>query len=275
VVANKTRTESARLTGKATGNVTGKATGELTGDLTGKMVHLALPVRWSRAAHQGRAQVEVACTYDIHPRGARLLGTREVGVGELVLVERGRHKAVCQVVWAADPASALRGQFTVQCVEEGRTPWDDELRQMEEQYHPLILDGQPLERSRSFSRLESNRRRRPRFEVEGQAEVFGREQSVQGEVQQISEYGARILAGEPLRQGTDFRLMLNMLGVSVALKAQVKYLVSDLGMGVEFQEIRRGDRPLLSYVLSQLKTRRAEEFVPVEIVTEPLLATAG
>jgi hypothetical protein len=64
--------------------------------------------------------------------------------------------------------------------------------------------------------------------------------------------------------------MLNMFDVTVALKAQVKYLVNNLGMGVEFSEIRRGDRPLLSYVLSRLKTRRVEEFARVEVVTEPL-----
>jgi len=246
-----------------------------SGLLTGKMVHLALPVRWSPVAQQGRGTAEMACTYDIHPHGARLLSAREVSVGDLVMVERGRHKAICQVVWAADPDSALRGQFTVQCVEQGRTPWDDELRQMEEQYQPVILDGQMLRRGRGISRSDSNRRRRPRFEVEGEAEVVGGKQRVQGEVQQISEFGARILASEPLRLGKDFRLMLNLLGVSVALKAQVKYLVDNLGVGVEFQEIRLGDRPLLSYVLSELKTRRVEEFCPVEVVHEPLVAAVG
>jgi hypothetical protein len=69
-------------------------------------------------------------------------------------------------------------------------------------------------------------------------------------------------------------MMLNMFDVSVAVKAKVKYLVDNLGMGVEFQEIRRGDRPLLSYVLSKLRTRRVEEFAQVEVVTEPL-AVAG
>ena len=67
---------------------------------------------------------------------------------------------------------------------------------------------------------------------------------------------------------------MNMFDVSVAVKAQVKYLVDNLGMGVEFQEIRRGDRPLLSYVLSKLRTRRVEEFAQVEVVTERL-AVAG
>jgi len=30
-------------------------------------------------------------------------------------------------------------------------------------------------------------------------------------------------------------------------------LVDNLGMGVEFQQIRRGDRPLLEYVLGKVK----------------------
>jgi plasmid stabilization system protein ParE len=244
------------------------------GLLSGKLVHLAVPVRWSLVAQEGRGAAEMACTYDIHPRGARLVSSRAVNVGDMVMVERGRNKAVCQVIWAADPASALRGQFTVQCV-EGRTPWDDELRLMEEQYQPVVLDGPRRGAfSRGSIRPDANRRRRPRFYVEGQAEVTDGVQRVEGELQQISEYGARIAATEILRPGTDFRLMLNVFDVSVAVKAQVKYLVDNLGMGVEFQEIRRGDRPLLSYVLSKLRTRRVEEFARVEVVTEPL-AVAG
>lgn len=246
-----------------------------SGLLTGKLVHLALPVRWSLVGQEGRRPAEIACTYDIHPHGARLVSSRPVNVGDLVMVERGRSKAICQVVWSSDPASPLRGQFSVQCV-EGKTPWDDELKQVEEQYQPVILDGlQRRASSFGFGRPEANRRRRPRFYVEGQAEVIDGVQRVEGEVQQISEYGARISAPEVLRPGSDFRLMLNVFDVSVALKAQVKYLVNSVGMGVEFQEIRRGDRPLLSYVLSKLRTRRVEEFVEVEVVTEPLVAAAG
>ena len=247
------------------------------GLLTGKLVHLAIPVRWSPVGQEGRGPAEMACTYDIHPQGARLVSAREVSIGDLVMIERGRNKAICQVVWAADRASALRGQFTVQCV-EGKTPWDDELRQMEEQYQPVILDGlQRRASAKGIGRLDANRadvnrRRRPRFYVEGQAEVIDGVQRVEGEVQQISEYGARISSTEILRPGTDFRLMLNMFDVSVALKAQVKYLVNNLGMGVEFQEIRRGDRPLLSYVLSKLRSKRVEEFAKVEVVAQPMAA---
>lgn len=250
------------------------------GLLTRQLVHLAIPVRWSLVGRDGRGAPEMACTYDIHPDGARLVSSRNVNIGDMVMIERGRNKAVCRVIWSADPASPLHGQFTVQCV-EGRTPWDDELRQMqaqnEEQYLPVIdqtLDRKRSGLSRGFSRPDANRRRRPRFYVEGQAEVTDGAQHVAGELQQISEYGARIASTEILRPGTDLRLMLNVFDVSVAVKAQVKYMVENMGMGVEFQGIRRGDRPLLSYVLSKLKTRRVEEFAQVEVVTEPM-AVAG
>jgi PilZ domain-containing protein len=243
------------------------------GLLTRKMVHLAIPVRWSLMGQEGRGPAEMACTYDIHPRGARLLSTRDVKLGDMLLVERGRNKAICQVVWTADAASALQGQFIVQCV-EGKTPWDEELRQMEEQYQPIDLDGVEAGKlQRGLGGSQPNRRRRPRFYVEGQARVIDGVQRVEGEVQQISEFGARIAATEILRPGTDFRLALNIFDVSVAVKAQVKYLVNNLAMGVEFQEIRRGDRPLLSYVLSRLKTRRVKEFGDIEVIRDPLAAT--
>jgi hypothetical protein len=245
-----------------------------------KVVHLALPVRWNLVGQEGRSAQEMACTYDIHPQGARLLSGRDLNIGDMVLIERGRHKALCQVVWSADPGSPLRGQFTVQCV-EGRTPWDDELRQMEEHYQPVFLDdvqrrksSSTISSSTSFSRSDVNRRRRPRFYVEGQAEVMDGVQHLAGEVEQISECGARLAAIDPLRPGTDFRLRLNVFDVSLSLKAQVKYLLDNLGMGVEFHEIRRGDRPLLSYILNKVKAQRVEEFAKVEVVQEAL-AVAG
>jgi hypothetical protein len=242
--------------------------------LMGKLVHLAIPVRWSLVEQNRRGPMEMACTYDIHPRGARLLGSRKVKVGDLVMVERGRNKALCQVIWTGPRDSQLRGQFTVQCVEEGRTPWDEELRQMEEQYHPIIPKGwESLSNMRR--RADDNRRRRPRYFVEGTADVIDGQQRVEGEVQQLSELGARIAGKNMLRPGTDFRLLLNVFDVSVAVKAQAKYLIGNQGMGVEFHEIRRGDQPLLSYVLNKLRgLKREEEFIKVEVVRE-MAATAG
>jgi len=203
-------------------------------------VHLALPVRWSLVGQEGRGSAEVACTYDIHPQGARLVGSRDVNTGDLVLVERGRNKAICQVVWSADPASALRGQFAVQCV-EGKTPGEEELQPMEEEFQPVILDGLERRTSRAvITRPDANRRRRPRFYVEGQVEVIDGVQHVAGEVQQISEYGASPRRSRTNASRTDFRLMLNVFDVSVAVTAQVKYLVDNLGWPSSFSRYAGG-----------------------------------
>jgi hypothetical protein len=68
------------------------------GLLTTKLVHLALPFRWTLIGQEGRSAPEMACTYDIHPHGARLLSSRDLNIGDLVMVERGRNKAICQVL---------------------------------------------------------------------------------------------------------------------------------------------------------------------------------
>jgi hypothetical protein len=246
----------------------------------GKLIHLALPVRLTHMQTEGRGALELACTYDIHPRGARLLSSRDVKVGDLVTVERGRNKSICQVVWTADRHSALRGQFTVECV-EGKSPWEEELRQMEEQYLPVIPPG-PSSTSRmsamnSFNRGGKNRRRRPRFAVEGCADVAemgGGDSRLEGRLEEISEFGCLISADDLLTPGTGLRLVLNMCDVSVALRGHVRYTAQNRAMGVEFQEIRQGDRPLLDYVLSRLRKPRREDFADLEVVTERVVQAA-
>jgi PilZ domain len=243
-----------------------------------KLIHLALPVRLIHMQNGGRGGLELACTYDIHPRGARLRSSRDLKVGDLVTVERGRHKSVCRVVWTADPGSALRGQFTVECVESSRTPWEEELRQMQEQYLPVIPPG-PNARTamNAFHRGQQNRRRRPRFQVEGGADLteIGGRSRMEGRLEQISECGCLISASDLLTPGTALRLVLNMCDVSVALRGHVRYTAENRAMGVEFQEIRQGDRPLLDYVLNQLRKPRAADFADLEVSTVPLAAAAA
>ncbi|MFZ1006753.1 MAG: PilZ domain-containing protein [Candidatus Sulfotelmatobacter sp.] len=238
-----------------------------------KLIHLALPVRLIHMQNGGRGGPELACTYDIHPRGARLLSCRDVKVGDLITIERGRNKSVCQVIWTAHPESVLRGQFTVECIEGSRIPWEEELRHAQEQYLPVVPEG-----ANRMSRLSTghvagqNRRRRPRFEVEGGADVteIGGQSHVKGRLEQISEYGCLITAGGLLVPGTGLRLVLNMCDVSIALRGHVKYTAENRAMGIEFQEIRQGDRPLLDYVLNRLKKPRVEDFADLEVITEEM-----
>ena len=243
-----------------------------------KLIHLALPVRLTHMQNGGRGGPELACTYDIHPRGARLLSFRDVKVGDLITVERGRHKSVCQVVWTADPDSSLRGQFTVEFMEGTRTPWEEELRQVEEHYLPIIADGPNGKSALTPLRGQGqNRRRRPRFQIEGAADVaeIGGKSRVEGRLEQISELGCLISAGELLAPGTSLRLVLNMCDVSVALRGQVRCTTQNHAMGVEFEAIRQGDRPLLDYVLDRLKKPRVEDFADLEVITEIPAKVAG
>lgn len=236
-----------------------------------KLVHLALPVRLIHMPNGERGGLELTCTYDIHTRGARLRTSRDLKVGDLVTVERGRHKSLCQVVWTADPGSALRGQFTVECVEGTRTPWDEELRQLEEQYLPVIPpDPNSRTSLNGFQQDQRNRRRRPRFQVTGEADLaeIGGGSRTEGRLEQISECGCLIACSDLLRPGTALRLVLNMCDVSVALRGHVRYTADNRAMGVEFLEIRQGDRPLLDYVLQQLRKPRRADFADLEVLTE-------
>jgi hypothetical protein len=239
-----------------------------------KLIHLALPVRLIHMRNGERGGMEFACTYDIHPRGARLRSSREVQVGDLITIERGRSKSLCRVVWTAAPDSELHGQFTVECVEGSRTPWEEELRQMEEQYLPVTATGpNRTPATNAFRRGGHNRRRGPRFQVEGEAdlaEIGGRSRG-EGRLEQLSEHGCLVSGSEALAAGTSLRLVLNMCDVSVALRGHVRYTAGN-NMGVEFHEIRQGDRPLLDYVLTRLKKPRREDFADLEVITEHLFS---
>ncbi|HVI08697.1 MAG TPA: PilZ domain-containing protein [Candidatus Binatia bacterium] len=229
-----------------------------------KLIHLALPVRLTRQSGAGQ---EFACTYDIHPQGARLLGSSDVKPGDLVTVERGRLKSLCQVIWAGDPNSALRGQFTVKCIAGGKIPWEEELRQMEEQYLPLVPGGV----RRREAQGAPNRRRRPRYEVTGDADVveIGGKARGEGRLEQISEFGCLIAADETAAPGSALRLVLRLCDVSVALHGNVRYTTdANRAMGIEFQEIRQGDRPLFDYVLERLRRPRKEDFADLEVITQ-------
>ncbi len=240
-----------------------------------KLIHVALPVRLIHMRDGERRAPEMVCTYDVHPRGARLRSAHAVSVGDYIAIERGRIKAVCRVIWTAAPDSDLRGQFTVECVEGSKVPWEEELRQMEEQYLPVNRGAA----NRAASRFGGqNRRRRPRYVVAGGADfsVIGGRCTTEGRLEQIGELGCLVRSDNLLAAGTGLRLVLNLCDLSVALRGQVRYANAEArAMGVEFESIRQGDRPLFDYVMERLKKPRVEDFADLEVVTEFTAAAAG
>ena len=217
-----------------------------------KRVHIALPVRITLTDSGARKVLAYACTYDIHPNGARISGAHDLfRVGDQVTLERGKSKNLCRVTWVGDSNSDLRGQFTVESLDD-RPMWQDELREMEETYCPIAIDSRVRPAFSTYS-ADKNRRRSPRFSLEARAGLLKIPNfNVQaGKVRDLSELGCLIRTDNSILPGTDVKLVLNVTDCDVTVKGQVRHSVRGT-VGVEFYQIRTGDRPLLQYLLRKL-----------------------
>jgi hypothetical protein len=226
-----------------------------------KRIHLALPIRITYWDHENRPALELGCTYDISARGARVSGIRSIKkVGEIVAIERGRNKVFCRVAWIGEPNSELRGQMGIESVELDRTLWDAELRDMEEIYDPIKIE---LGTFRANSTGGGNRRRLQRFEIEGLAELLNDGSNAQGGLINISELGCLVSTPKILEPGTELKLVLNVTDYELSVKGRVRH-AARLGTGIEFREIRKGDRQVLSFLLRKLAEQQMEKSFETE-----------
>ena len=218
-----------------------------------KRISVALPVRVTYYDEETKPRLEMACTYDISAHGARVTGLRCVKeAGEILVVERGRSKAFCRVVWIGEPDTPLRGQVGIQCVEAQKSLWLTELRDMEEIYEPVSRDS-------SLYRVKpggtGNRRRHQRFAADGVADLLEKSPEanrLEGALRDVSEVGCLVATKELLRPGTELKLVLKVGNYDLSLKGRVKHAAIDVGLGIEFREIRKGDRDILQYLLRKL-----------------------
>ncbi len=228
-----------------------------------KRIHVALPVRITYTDKNKKPTLEMACTYDISARGARISRLRCVReTGEILAVERGRNKAFCRVVWIGEPGSEMSGQIGLQCVESERAIFDNELRDMENIYHPVVRDT-TLRRPNAAAD-KGNRRQQQRYKVEGMAEVLKENRGVEkARLKNLSEMGCLVTTKQVLIPGTDLKLVLNVANYNLNLKGQVRHSL-DVGIGIEFTEIRRGDQQMLKYLLSRLQEQEIDEVLEVD-----------
>ena len=227
-----------------------------------KRIHVALPVRVTYWDHENKPCLEFACTYDISARGARMTGLRCVKQeGDVIAIERGRNKSFCRVVWIGEPDSELQGQVGIQAVESDRTMWDAELRDMEEAYDPILREGGLHHMNSAGSSLNGNRRRYERFSIEGVAELLKHESAAthaEAVLKNLSQVGCLVAAKSSLVPGTDLKLILNVNNYDLAVRGQVRYAAPDFRLGIEFREIRKGDREILQYLLRKLAEKEQE-----------------
>ncbi len=242
-----------------------RETAPKTIDRSAKRVHVALPIRITYWDQDKKPGLEMACTYDISAHGARISSLRFVNqAGEIVAVERGRNKAYCRVVWVGDEKSKLHGQVGLECVEPDRNLWESELRDMDNVYEKVEKTASP-----SKSALAGNRRRRERVPIEGTAEIVKSDSIAlnggqQAELRDLSEIGCLVKTKEVLIPGTDIKLVIKVANYDLALKGKVKH-AADLGVGIEFAQIRKSDRQTLKFLIEKLKEQKLEEILEVEV----------
>lgn len=242
---------------------------EPSNDRVSKRIHVALPIRvtyWDKANHPCLAY---ACTYDISDRGARIGGLRCVKeAGEIIAVERGRNKVFCRVVWIGQPNSELQGLVGIECVEHGRTFWDAELRDMEEIYEPIVLEVRQLPLNIPAVGVTRNRRRYERFDVKGMAEFLRSGpsgQRVEGTLSNLSQVGCLLTTTETLLPGAELKVLLKVGNYDLSLKGLVRHANGQAGSGVEFSEIRKGDRQVLQFLLHKLAEKELESLFEFEL----------
>jgi hypothetical protein len=232
-----------------------------------KRLHVALPIRVTYWDDAHKPCLEIACTYDISEHGARVTGLRCVKeAGEVIAIERGKSKAFCRVVWVGEPNSELQGQIGLQCVESDRILWETELRDMVEAYEPVVLDGDS-KRPRTFASHE-RRRRRERFSLEGTAELAEQgAHSFKANVvlKNMSEIGCLVMTKQVLPPGTDLKLMVHVDDYHLTLKGQVRHAEPHVGLGIEFREIRKGERQILQFLIRKLAEKHLEDTLQFEI----------
>jgi hypothetical protein len=233
-------------------------------DRSERRVSVALPVRVTYYDDDSKPRLEMACSYDISSHGARLTGLRCVKeAGEIVTVERGRSKAFCRVVWIGEASSHLQGQVGIQCVEAEKTLWSAELRDMEQVYEPLAREMSMFRAASSHG----NRRRHPRFESGGLVELLQKSAGpvhLQGELKDLSEVGCLVTTKSLILPGTDLKLVLNVANYDLAFKGQVRHAALDVGLGIEFREVRKGDRAILQHLLRKMNGEKTENAVKLK-----------
>ena len=235
-------------------------------DRLDKRVHVALPIRVTSWDEQNRPRVEMACTYDISPHGARVVGLRGANrEGDIIAIERGRNKVFCRLVWIGPENSDLRGQVGIQCIESEKNIWEAELRQMEEVYEPILKNNVFLSSIPAVFSGIGSRRRTPRFPIEGLAQLLrdnGNTTRLEAPLRNIGETGCLVTTRSVLMPGTKLKLVLNVANYDLALRGNVRHGSLESGMGIEFLEIRKGDRSILQHILRRLAEQSAQEDQP-------------
>ena len=211
---------------------------------------IALPVKVYTRDDHGRPVVEIACTMDITPKGARLTGVRCVThTGEVLCVERGKSKAFYRVMWVGDRLTNRDGQVGLQCIEPEAEIWGVNLLPGEDERYEAVKKSSPGS--------EAERRRKMRFACDGVVQIFrngDNENAFHGQLGDISALGCYVRMGTPLASQSRLRMNLKIPAHQVELNLRGTVGMSDkaMGMWVNFTEVALSDAATLEKLLQKL-----------------------
>jgi hypothetical protein len=209
---------------------------------------IALPVKIHTRDAENRPRIEMACSLDVSPHGARLSGVRAVReAGEVLYLERGKKKAFYRVVWVGSKQDGRDGQVGLQCVEQDVSIWGVDL-----------LPGED-ERYESIKHSEADRRKNLRFPCPGTVHIFQEGQSDPsfGDLAEISCAGCYIRMASPPATGMRVRLAFKIPAhkAEFTLRGSVLSSQRAIGMALNFLEIAPEAKPVFEALLNRLQTQ--------------------
>ncbi|HEX7960386.1 MAG TPA: hypothetical protein VF493_10735 [Terriglobales bacterium] len=206
-----------------------------------KRVQIVLPVRVHKKG-VGASLWDTACTYDISAGGARLTGMRaHYDVNEIVTLERGKYRGHCRVAWVGCEGTPLQRQMGVQLLHPDKQIWDVDLAALQEQYEPIWNPAdQPSEDQRETSFVPGV----------AQARIFVGSEVFQGELIQLSMRDCTVQLAKDVRvRGSSTQALITGKGFDLRLRGTLRGAASTYVI-VDLEEIRRGDRRVLDYLLN-------------------------
>lgn len=212
-----------------------------------KRVQIALPVRVHKASQPPHIW-DAACTYDISAGGARLTGMlRQYEVNETVTLERGKYRADFRVAWVGCEGTPLHRQMGVQLHDGQKQIWDVDLANLQEQYEPIL---------KSANDPSADQREILLMPGTAHARVFVGSHELAGELIQLSVRDCTVHLGKdiPVR-GSSTQILITGKGFDLRLRGTMRAAAS-AHVIVDLEEVRRGDRRVLDYLLSLNQEQR-------------------
>jgi len=80
----------------------------------------------------------------------------------------------------------------------------------------------------------------------------------------LSELGC-LVTKQVAQPGAELKVLLNIGSYDLSLKGQVRHVDPQAGMGIEFDEIRKGDRQILQFLLRKVSEKHFEDTLCFEL----------